>query len=35
MQGKQQAAQEQLAAVHALASGYRIPAPAATASAGE
>jgi tetratricopeptide (TPR) repeat protein len=34
MQGQQQAAQEQLAAVHALASGYRIPAEA-TARAGE
>ncbi|MGA8529628.1 MAG: tetratricopeptide repeat protein [Acidobacteriaceae bacterium] len=35
MQGEQQAAQEQLAAVHALASGYRIPAPGTTARAGE
>jgi tetratricopeptide (TPR) repeat protein len=35
MEGNQQAAQEQLAAIHALASGYRIPAAAATATAGE
>lgn len=35
IQGNQQAAQEQLAAVHALASGYRIPSPAAAARAGE
>ncbi len=35
MQGNQQAAQEQLAAVHALASGYRIPPAATTARAGE
>ncbi len=34
LQGQQQAAQEELAAVHVLASGYRIPPPAA-ASAGE
>lgn len=33
--GNQQAAEEQLAAVHALASGYRIPPAATTASAGE
>ena len=35
MEGKQQAAQEQIAAVHALASGYRIPSAAAAARAGE
>lgn len=35
MQGEQQAAQEQLSAVHALASGYRIPAQTSTARAGE
>lgn len=34
-EGNQQAAQEQLAAIHALASGYRIPGPAAAARAGE
>lgn len=34
MEGNEQAAQEQIAAVHALASGYRIPA-AASATAGE
>jgi Tfp pilus assembly protein PilF len=35
MQGQQQAAQEELAAAHALASGYRVPAAAAAATAGE
>jgi tetratricopeptide (TPR) repeat protein len=30
MEGNQRAAQEQLAAVHALASGYRVPSPAGT-----
>lgn len=35
MEGKQQAAQEQIAAVHALASGYRIPEQAGAARAGE
>ncbi|MGA7525084.1 MAG: hypothetical protein WBW84_21730 [Acidobacteriaceae bacterium] len=35
MEGKPQAAQEQLAAVHALASGYRIPREASGARAGE
>jgi tetratricopeptide (TPR) repeat protein len=35
MEGQQQAAQVELAAVHALASGYRIPSQATTARAGE
>lgn len=34
-QGDQEAAQQQLATVHNLASGYRIPSPGATARAGE
>ncbi|MFZ0631107.1 MAG: tetratricopeptide repeat protein [Acidobacteriaceae bacterium] len=35
MQGNKQAAREEIAVVHALASGYRIPPPSATAQAGE